>query len=207
MNNDSPIQQTDSAVLRMVAARIFIERLSVPVQPDWGIVAQGLCECEKGAECTRAGKHPSVSRPRERATRDMEKVECWVRAGRNLAVAPLSYLVLDVEIKPGRDGLTPLLRWFELAGLDAAEQMTTLTVRSGGGGLHLWYWLTEAQAARPPKGMDGWLPDVDVKTSAQISDKATIPGSRHASGQLYTFELNALDSAGLHLPRQAPRSS
>lgn len=44
----------------------------------------------------------------------------------------------------------------------------------------------------PAEGMDGWLPDVDVKTSRKVSDKATIPGSRHSSGRLYTFELNAV---------------
>lgn len=191
-----------SKQLQWVAARFFAETLRAPLQPDWGMTPERACQCRDGYKCERSGKHPSTRDPRGHATRSLDTLADWIRLGRNLAAVPKSYLVLDVELGPGKDGLTPLHTWCDLAGLPFAELTSTFTVRSGGGGLHLWFWLPVGLT--PPKGMDGWLPDVDVKTEVKPSDKATIPGSRHASGQPYTFALNALSGRGLLLPRRAP---
>jgi hypothetical protein len=190
--------------LLWVATRFFIERLRMPVQPDWGITPEGACQCRDGARCGRAGKHPGVKDPRSHATYDVQQAAEWVLRGRNIAAVPESYLVVDIELKAGHNGLIPFREWCRLAGLDADELLsTTLTVRSGGGGLHLWFWLPQGMV--PPKGMDGWLPDVDIKTARKRSDKATIPGSRHSSGRLYEFELNALDGHGFPMPIRAPQ--
>lgn len=190
--------------LSMAAATFFTETLRVPVQPDWGILASnGACQCRLGADCNHPGKHPSTTDPRGHGTRDLNIIAEWIRAGRNLAAAPRCYIIIDIENKNIRDGFTPFVRWCQLAGLDVEWLLSTFTVRSGGGGLHLWYWIP--RDAEVPKGMDGWLPDVDIKTEVKRSDKITIPGSRHASGRLYEFELNALDGTGFNMPLRAPQ--
>lgn len=48
-------------LLMAAAARFFIEKLRVPVVPDWGIVANGVCQCRSRGECRNAGKHPAMS--------------------------------------------------------------------------------------------------------------------------------------------------
>lgn len=189
--------------LAMAAALFFARDLRVPVQPDWGVLVNGACQCRLGADCNHPGKHPSTTDPRGHATRDLNVIAEWIRADRNLSAAPHRYVVIDIEIKTIHDGWTPFVQWCELAGLDVAWMMSTFTVRSGGGGLHLWFWLP--RDAEVPKGLDGWLPDVDIKTATKRSDKVTMPGSRHASGRLYEFELNALNGTGFNMPLRAPQ--
>ncbi len=196
-------QSIDSESLRLVAAQFFTESLRMLVQPDWGVLVNGACQCLVGVDCSHPGKHPSVSNPRGHATGNINTIAGWIRAGRNLAVVPERYIVIDIEIKAAHDGLTPFVTWCDLAGLDVRWMLSTFTVRSGGGGLHLYFWLPRDVV--PPKGMDGWLPDVDIKTSAKRSDKATIPGSRHGSGRLYEFELNEGNSTGFNMPLRAPQ--
>lgn len=197
-------QSYGPGTLSLVAAMFFTQYLRVPVQPDWGVLASnGSCQCRLGPDCKHPGKHPSTTDPRGHGTRDLNVIGELIRAGRNLAAAPRRYIVMDVDIKAGRDGWTPLVTWCELVGLDVAWMLSTFTVRSGGGGLHLWYWIP--RDAKVPKGMDGWLPDVDINTEFKRSDKITIPGSRHASGRLYEFELNALNGTGFNMPLRAPQ--
>jgi Bifunctional DNA primase/polymerase, N-terminal len=197
-------QSLAPGTLSLAAAAFFTETLRVPVQPDWGILASnGSCQCRLGADCRHPGKHPSTTDPRGHGTRDLNVIAEWIRAGRNLSAAPRSYMVVDVEIKDIRDGMTPLVMWCGLVGLDVAWMMSTLVIRSGGGGLHFWFWLP--RDAEVPKGLDGWLPDVDIKTEVKRSDKITLPGSRHASGRLYEFEMNALNGAGFNMPKRAPQ--
>lgn len=196
-------QSIDPASLLLATATFFTQTLRTPVQPDWGVLVNGACQCRQGVDCKHPGKHPSTTDPRGHATRDLDVIASWIRAGRNLAAVPNRYIVIDIEIKAAHDGWTPFMRWCDLAGLDVTWMLSTFSVRSGGGGLHLWFWVPRENAVL--KGMDGWLPDVDIKTTAKRGDKATIPGSRHASGRLYAFELNALDGAGFNLPLRAPQ--
>jgi hypothetical protein len=177
-------------------AKFYIQELQVPVQPDWGIRPGDICQCPEFGECKHPGKHPAIKAPRDNASRDLEQAFRWIRAGRNLSAAPLQLLVIDVEYGADKDGLTPFVHWCGMAGLDIDLMLSTFSVRSGSGGVHLYYFIQRDVV--PPKGMDRWLPDVDVKTSAKVSDKITLPGSRHWSGGVY----NLVD--GCNWPVRAP---
>ncbi|MDV2476629.1 hypothetical protein F8M49_17245 [Rhodococcus zopfii] len=122
-------------------AKFYVEELHMPIQPDWGILNSGSCQCADGHQCPRAGKHPAIKDPRGNATYDLDQIHGWIRQGRNLAAAPLGYLIVDIELGGIKDGLTPFVLWCELAGLDVGSMLSTFAVRSGSGGIHLYFWL------------------------------------------------------------------
>lgn len=188
--------------LQLAAASLFTKQLGMRVLPDWGVDLSGLCQCgskrtrkatipgdpvERG--CRNPGKHPAIKVADGRALRSysearMGPIMDWVRLRRNLAVVPFGHLVIDIDTG---DGLDAFVGWCQLAGLDSRAMLyDTLVVRSGSGsGLHLYYALPPGSA--PPDGGNAWLPHVDVKTQALPSDKITIPGSLHTSGNRYEF--------------------
>jgi bifunctional DNA primase/polymerase-like protein len=196
-------QHADPVATLCVASALVINRLGMAVGDDWGVSDTGVCQCPRRWQCQHPGKHPARRRPREHATRDPVEACELARMGRNLAVYPdHRHVIVDVEMGSGRDGLTSLRTWAELSGVDFAELTDTLTVRSGGGGLHFYYWLPWAWRSSPPRGMDHWLPDVDTKSCVKVSDKATLPGSRHWTGGVYTFDVRP--DGSLPDPRRAP---
>ncbi len=192
-------QTHDPAGTLRTTCHLFTQRYGIPVGDDWSVDDNGTCRCPKGWQCRSPGKHPARAKPREHATRDMTEVRRLVALGRNFAAYPdPRHLVLDVEA----GGLPFLLTFCLLYGIDPAELRDTLTTCTGGGGLHLWFWLPAAWREHPPRGLVNWLPWVDVKTSVKASDKATLPGSRHPSGRFYTLQTD--DAGNFPDPRCAP---
>jgi bifunctional DNA primase/polymerase-like protein len=192
-------QTADPAVTLFLVCRLFAVRYGIDVGDDWGVWGNGVCRCPKARTCAHPGKHPARSKPRENATRDPDEIRERIALGRNMSAFPdHRHVVVDVE----SNGLGSLLEWCRLTGLDPAELLDTLTVCSGGGGFHLWYWLPVPWRACPPRGMDHWLPWVDTKSSVKASDKATLPGSRHHSGGLYTLKTD--DAGNFPDPARAP---
>ena len=192
-------QTNDPSLTLFLVCRLFTQRYCIPVGDDWSVWPNGVCRCPRGRTCRSPGKHPARAKPREHATRDLDEIRDLIALGRNFAAYPDSrHVVLDVEA----EGLAFLLEFCRRYGLDETELLDTFTTCTGGGGLHLWFWLPAAWRSCPPRGLINWLPWVDTKTSIKASDKATLPGSRHPSGRLYTV---ATDDAGnFPDPRQAP---
>jgi hypothetical protein len=198
-------QRADPVATLCVAARLAIERYGLAVGDDWSVDDNGVCRCPKRWNCLHPGKHPARRRPRENATRDVAQACAWARKGRNLsAYLDNRHVVIDAELGHGRDGITPLRTWCELSGVSWDEWTDTLTVESGGGGLHFYWWLPWAWRSSPPRGMDHWLPNVDTKSCVKVSDMITLPGSRHHSGGVYTFELRP--DGTLPDPARAPEA-
>lgn len=200
---DSALQRgMNRTHLQLASAAVFSQQLGMRVLPDWGVDLSGRCLCgskrtrkssvpgeppEHG--CNSPGKHPAVKVANGRTLRSyaetrMGPITDWVRLGRNLAVVPDGHIVIDIDTGAG---LESFVQWCQLANLDSRSMLyDTLVVRSGSGqGLHLYYALPPGREA--PNGGNAWLPHVDVKTEALASDKATIPGSLHVSGNRYEF--------------------
>lgn len=147
--------------------------------------------------CDSPGKHPCTPLLRGStlygsASFDMTEVTEWIARGCNLAAIPYGYIVIDID--GIHDGYESFKVWCAQAGVNAFALMNeTLNVVSGSGaGCHLYFTLPTLDVL-PPKPMDGWLPGVDIKTTAvsgdgERSSKATIPGSRHISGNRYRFQ-------------------
>lgn len=207
---DSALQTgLDRPALLWTAARVFIEQLGMPLLPDWGIRPNGECQCPgkrlswdkvrpgdpNDAECrSKPGKHPCTPLLRNgglypSAEADLRVVAEWIAGGRNIAAIPFGHVVIDID----DGGLRSFVLWCELAGLDPKRMLyDTLVVRSGSGGVHLYYRLPDRDS-EPPVPMDAWLPGVDFKSTgrehhaAKRSSKATIPGSLHYSLKRYEF--------------------
>lgn len=99
-------------------------------------IANGACSCGR-ADCSSPGKHPRVRRGLYEGTTDSQKIESWWRhwpqANIGIATGPDSgLLVIDVDLPKGE----PSLQRLEQLGKKLPE---TLTARTGGGGLHLYF--------------------------------------------------------------------
>lgn len=207
---DSSLQSgMDRRSLLWSSSRLFVSQLGMPLLPDWGIRPNGECRCPgkklpwdrvrpgdpNDAECrSKPGKHPCTPLLNGRglypsAETDLRVVAEWIARGCNIAAIPFGHIVIDID----DGGLRSFVIWCEQAGLDPKSMLYgTLAVRSGSGGLHLYYALPERDTP-PPAPMDAWLPGVDFKSTgrkhagAKRSSKATLPGSLHPSLNRYEF--------------------
>lgn len=131
----------------------------------WGINPQNLaCDCAAGAACTSPGKHP--------APKNYEGSNPMVRTDGDL-------FVVDVDVKPGKNGLESLTALVKRIG----RLPPTRTVRTGSGGLHLYY--RRPAGVRVPNSVGKLGPGIDVRGDGGY---VIGPGARHVSGQLYTLE-------------------
>jgi hypothetical protein len=144
----------------------------LPVLPLHSI-RDGRCTC--GRDCgSNAGKHPLTAHGKDDATIDLERVIAWWARWMwaNVGVIPLpGLIVLDVDPRNGGD--TALA---ELVGRHGPLPLT-LTARTGGGGLHMWF-----AYAGPARGK--LCTGVDVKTWAGY---VVAPPSRHLTGRRYEW--------------------
>jgi Bifunctional DNA primase/polymerase, N-terminal len=153
------------------------------VFPVHGSVAGG-CDC--GApDCSSPGKHPLTRRGLKDATTDTGVVAGWWKRwpAANLALATGSasgVVVIDVDLPQGDHSLAKLLE----AGYELPD---TLTVRTGSGGLHLYYAEPEVSlgnsAGRLP-GAELQLPGVDLRGEGGY---VVAPPSLHVSGSSYQW--------------------
>lgn len=155
--------------------------LNLPRFPVWWTVG-GQCVCPKGAECTRPGKHPLTPNGFNDATTDPEQIRAWLerwpRAHWGIATGAASGLVvIDLDTKPDANGVASMGALRERArGL----LPPTLTVRTGSGGLHLYFrhpgGVVKCSSGRVGAG-------IDVRGDGGY---VLAPGSGHASGKLYS---------------------
>lgn len=136
-------------------------------------VRDGRCTCGR-VDCRTPGKHPLTVNGLHDASTEPGRVAAWWRTHpwANVGVRPRAGLVvLDVDPRNGGDGgLSELLSAH-------GDLPTTLTARTGSGGLHIW-----VRYSGPVRGR--LCPGVDLKTS---SGYLVAPPSLHASGERYRW--------------------
>lgn len=90
------------------------------------------CRCRKGLACTDRGKHAKYSEWQK--LRRSEEVSPGDNTG---CLVPAGMFVVDLDVKTelGIDGLATWLDWQKEHGAAPA----TRTIRTGGGGLHIWF--------------------------------------------------------------------
>ncbi|CAN5676415.1 hypothetical protein BH20ACT23_BH20ACT23_31170 [soil metagenome] len=153
------------------------------VFPVHGIV-EGRCGC--GArDCASPGKHPLTRRGVKHASTDegviAEWWRRWPRANVALATGPASgVIVIDIDPPQGVSSLGRLVE----AGFELPE---TATVRTGSGGLHLYFaaprFAIGNSAGRLP-GVGPELPGVDLRARGGY---VVTPPSVHLSGSRYSW--------------------
>ena len=187
------------------AALRYIER-GWRVFPLHGIV-NGSCTCGR-AECSSPGKHPLTRHGLYDATTDETIVTGWLKRWphANIAIATgteSDLVVLDVDLPAGESSLQRLTD-FDRTLPD------TLTARTGGGGLHLYYRhpgrLLPNTTGRIP-ALDEHLPGIDVRAE---SGYVVAPPSLHVSGRYSWINDNATPEQlpdWIEEPKRAPLSA
>lgn len=170
-------------------------------------IANGACTCGRD-ECSSPGKHPRVRRGLYEGTTKADQIESWWRrwphANVGIATGPDSGLVvIDVDPPQGERSLERLTR------LDR-ELPSTLTARTGSGGLHLYFRHPDRAlpntTGRLP-GLDEPLPGIDVRAEGGY---VVAPPSLHISSGKYVWKHPNAEIADLPEwivePKRAPLS-
>lgn len=123
------------------------------------------------------GKVPMFNKWQHKATREITQVDAWWYRWPQANIGAKVFdwhVVVDIDPRNGGDET-----WKAL--LDGRELPTTLTTRTGSGGLHIWFKLPYARAVKGTAG-----PGIDLKTSTGYM---VMPGSYHpGTGGLYVCE-------------------
>jgi putative DNA primase/helicase len=159
--------------------------------PLWWI-ENGECACPDGPACASPGKHPLTRNGVKNATDDQEQLKRWSeefpQANWGLATGALAgVIVVDLDRKPGKDGVTSLR---ELAAPHGGLPRTRV-VRSGSGGLHLYF---RHPGGHVPNSVGKLGPGIDVRGEGGY---VVAEGSGHVSGGRYVL---AHDAEPAHLP-------
>jgi Bifunctional DNA primase/polymerase, N-terminal len=153
------------------------------VFPVHGIVGR-RCSCG-ASECSSPGKHPLTRRGVKDASSDARIISGWWRSwpGANVALATGSasgVVVIDVDPPHGDISLDRLTD----AGYELPQ---TLAVRTGSGGLHLYYATPDfalGNSAGRLAGISLELPGVDLRADGGY---VVAPPSVHVSGLRYAW--------------------
>lgn len=166
----------------------------LPIFPcHW--VEAGACSCANPG-CKSPGKHPLVENGFYAATANPGQVEAWHRrwpeANWAVRTGPASgggagILVVDIDPRHSGDATWEMLRDENPGPLE------TVTVRTGGGGVHYWFQYPEGYVLSSKAGQLG--PGVDIKAGGGY---VLVPPSRTA--QPYAFDLNPAETAIQALP-------
>lgn len=160
----------------------------IPVFPVHGVSRDG-CTCGQ-ADCGSPGKHPRTQRGVHDATTDQGAILAWWRrwpdASIGGAIGGAGLWVLDLD---GRTGIDTFAGWLRR---ESVTLPPTLRIRTGGGGLHLWWTLPIT--GRKIRNRVRVLPSVDVRATGGY---VVLPPSPHRSGRHYSVLLDAP-------PAQAP---
>ncbi len=142
-------------------------------------VTSGKCSCGNSS-CSSPGKHPYTQRGWKDATTDPQRIgewwACWPTA--NIGISTKHLVVLDVDIKAGRNGRESLKKLTDEHG----ALPDTPEVETGSGGGHIYL--------KPPTGVEiscstGKLgPGLDVRARGGY---VVAPPSLHASGEHYAW--------------------
>lgn len=146
------------------------------VLPVYG-VRDGVCLCSDGPRCRAPGRHPATAHGLHDATSEPDQIREWWRKNPDANIGIRTgegFLVVDV------DSLESLAELEEEHG----RLPETLTVRTGGGGLHHYFKID--QPIRNSVNRVG--PGIDVRGESAY---VVAPPSMHASGRRYSVEVDA----------------
>lgn len=158
-----------------------------PVLPMHSINEDGNCSCgafmdyqENGLTKHAMGKHPYTEHGHKDVSKEASQIHLWWQQWPEANVAIRTgqvsgLVVLDVDNKSG--GRTSLLSLERRYG----ELPPTPRVRSGGGGLHLFFKYPGFEV----RGRVGMRPGIDVMADG---GKIVAPPSRHKSGNRYEWD-------------------
>lgn len=140
-----------------------------PVLPLHSILRSGGCTCGK-AWCKSPGKHPRTPAGKDDASIDPATIRAWwVRwPAANIGIHLKGAGLAALDIDPRNGGRLE----------DLPEQLDTLTVRTGGGGWHLY--VRAPDLASFPGALS---PGIEVKHEGYVVAEPSI----HASGRRYEF--------------------
>jgi hypothetical protein len=172
------------------AALDYYDRGLMPI-PVHRVIAhregKPICSCGARDGCASPGKHPTMawSQFQKRRPPREEVAEWWsgdrARYGVGILTGSASgnIFVLDVDVGPGKDG-DDSLRALQLAHDDLPE---TAEVKTGGGGLHL-YFRAPPGVAVVRNSASKLGPGLDIRGEGGF---VVAPPSFHASGQPYVW--------------------
>jgi Bifunctional DNA primase/polymerase, N-terminal/DeoR-like helix-turn-helix domain len=165
-----------------LTAALHLASQGVAIVPLWPLTRtpSGLvCTCSAGTRCPSAGKHPIgalAPRGSYSATDDAATIKGWWQAcpNANVGMGVRDRVVVDVD--PRNGGVA------SIAALESAvgEFPPTITVFTGGGGLHFYF-------AHPGGRVHGQLsefPGIDFKCEGSL---VVLPPSLHLSGERYEW--------------------
>lgn len=145
-------------------------------------IQRGICACGKRS-CSSPGKHPRIPGGLRSATTDAGVIRQWWAqwpdANIGIATGLVSgVFVVDVDHGATKNG------YASLGTLEAANGLLpkALTVRTGGGGLHIYLAMPDAEVRNSASKI---APHIDVRGEGGY---VVAPPSRHISGTCYTWE-------------------
>jgi hypothetical protein len=158
----------------------FYAAHGLPVFPAYSII-DGHCSCPD-PHCTDQGKHPTTPNGLNAASVDPRQIDAWAAVPGidqlNIGIAvPDGFVVVDVDPKNGG--------WEDLRQLEAEIgplPTDTLSVRTGSGGVHIWFRIPPGYRL-PGKLLPG-RKGVDTR---QEGGYVIAPPSKHLSGNAYTW--------------------
>lgn len=147
--------------------------MPAPRFPIWTVRGK-ICACPDAENCRSPAKHPLTRNGVKDASDDPAVLDAWraEHPGCNWGIATGSgLLVVDLDIKPGKNGLETLKKLGELP--------RTRIVRTGSGGLHIYF-----RVQQPLGNTAGRIgPGVDTRCEGGY---VLAPGSKHVSGGEYS---------------------
>jgi hypothetical protein len=173
---DAALDYYDRGLMPIPVHRVIAHREGKPI-----------CSCGARDGCASPGKHPTMtwSQFQKRRPPREEVADWWsgdrARYGVGILTGSASgnIFVLDVDVGPGKDG-DDSLRALQLANEDLPE---TAEVRTGGGGLHL-YFRAPPGVAVVRNSASKLGPGLDIRGEGGF---VVAPPSMHASGQPYVW--------------------
>lgn len=159
----------------------------IKIFPLWHTLIDGgraMCACSDGPDCGSPGKHPRTRRGLTEATADVGIVHTWwdrwPQANIGLPAGGNGLGIIDVD--PGKGGDETLLTLASYCDERGVDLMATRLVRTGSGGLHLYFRdpLGVVKTSRATFG----APGVDTRGRGGY---VVAPPSVHLSGQRYTY--------------------
>ena len=134
-------------------------------------IREGACKCGRNT-CSAVGKHPKIARWQDL----LESYPAEPGDGLGILTGVRGLFVVDVDEKDGIPAHDRLAKY--AAGRQVPD---TLTVRTGGGGLHLYYrTANESSTLRSRTNALG--PRIDVRADRGY---VVAPGTAHVSGGMY----------------------
>lgn len=171
--------------MRIVDCALQLATYGLPVFPVHG-VRDGRCTCGK-PQCEHAGKHPRFHRDdltsgHKSATTDETLIRKWWKRwpDANVGVSLGPDLVV-VDLDPRYGGYES---WNRLMGQLHDEIPVTATVKTGGGGEHLWFRNRGEPILCGSNAFGDEFPGIDVKSGGGY---VVAPESLHASGERYRW--------------------